>query len=67
MQSESNIQELKSILHKRLEDQEGLVEKNKSLEKVINKLKSDMKETRMYNEHLEAELQVTKDLAKERA
>jgi hypothetical protein len=33
----------------------------------MNKLKSDFKETRMYNEHLEAELQVTKDLAKERA
>ena len=56
MQSESNIQELKSILQKRLEEQEGLVEKNQSLEKVISKLKSDFKETRMYNEHLEAEL-----------
>ena len=67
MQSELNIQELKSILQKRLEEQEGLVEKNQSLEKVISKLKSDFKETRMYNEHLEAELQVTKDLAKERA
>ena len=66
MLTENNIESLKEKLKKKLNEQEGLLERNSFIEKELLKIKSDYKECRLYSESLESELSVTKQLAKEK-
>jgi hypothetical protein len=66
MLTENNIESLKEKLKKKLDEHEGLFERNAIVEKELVKIRSDYKESRLYSESLESELSVTKQLAKEK-